>query len=86
MPLPTRSEERAVAFQIVFVNISLAVPPAVVFVDSPSPVDPAAVVTRVEHGSEDRVCDGGRQPPAREPSGRRVRECGRSGQDQLPRR
>jgi hypothetical protein len=40
----------------------------------------------VEHGSEDRVRDGGQHPPAPEPSGRQVRECRGSGQHQLPRR
>jgi hypothetical protein len=35
---------------------------------------------------KDRVCDGGRHPPAPEPSGRQVRESRGSGQDQLPRR
>ena len=40
MPLPTRAEECAVSFQIVLVDISLAMPRAVVLVDPPSPVDP----------------------------------------------
>jgi hypothetical protein len=40
VPLPTRAEEGAVAFQIDFVDIGFAMPGAVVFVDSASPVDP----------------------------------------------
>jgi hypothetical protein len=40
VPLPTRAEEGAVAFQIDLVDIRLAMPRAVVLVDPPSPVDP----------------------------------------------
>ena len=40
MPLPTRCEESAVAFQIDLVDISLAMPCAVVFMNSPSAADP----------------------------------------------
>jgi hypothetical protein len=47
---------------------------------------PPGTGIRVEHGSEDRVRDGGRHPPAPEPSGRQVRESRGSGQNQLPRR
>jgi hypothetical protein len=40
VPFPTRCEQGAVAFQIDFVEISLAMPRAVVFMNSPSPADP----------------------------------------------
>ena len=38
----------------------------------------------VEHGSEDGVGDGGRQPPAPKPSGGQMRESSGSRQHQLP--
>jgi hypothetical protein len=40
VPLPVLGEEGAVAFQIIFVNISLPMSRAVVLVDPPSPIDP----------------------------------------------
>jgi len=40
VPLKTRGEEGAVAFQIHFVDIRLAMLRTIVFVDPPSPVDP----------------------------------------------
>jgi hypothetical protein len=47
---------------------------------------PARTGIVVQHGSEDGMRNGGRQPPAPEPSGRQVSECGGPWQDQLPRR
>ncbi len=40
MPLPIPGDQRAIPFQVVLVDISIAVPRAVVLVDPPSPVDP----------------------------------------------
>ena len=40
MPLPMLAEEGAIAPQIDFVDISFAMPRAVILVDPPSPVDP----------------------------------------------
>jgi hypothetical protein len=40
VPLPAVSEEGAVTFQVVRVNVSITVPRAVVLVDPPGPVDP----------------------------------------------
>ena len=40
VPLPIAGDQGAVPFQVVLVDISIAVPRAVVLVDPPSPVDP----------------------------------------------
>ena len=40
VPLPTPGEEGAVPFQVVLMDLSIAMPCAVVLMDPPSPVDP----------------------------------------------
>ena len=40
VPLPIAGDQGAVPFQVVLVDISIAVPCAVVLVDPPSPIDP----------------------------------------------
>jgi hypothetical protein len=40
VPLPIAGDQGAVPFQVVLVDISIAVPRAVVLVDPPSPIDP----------------------------------------------